>query len=326
MRKNELGLRSRMKGLLTEFVREKRNCGYSYSTGLASVRDLDRLLLELGTRDVLINREQYEHYVSYRRGESPTTQAHRAGVWRQFAFFCQRRGIDAYVPERHELPIYHEDCHPFIYSRPQLAALFEAVERLPNADRFPHRIPYFRLLLRLLYGAGLRLGEALRLTIGDVDQKANVMTIRQGKNKKDRLIPLSAGLAQRMAEHVSHFPGQPEAPLFRSPILQKPISDTSIEEPFKHQLLKLAGLPPRIRYAGPRLHDLRHTFAVHRLENWFRAGEDVEAKLPYLSAYMGHGRLQDTYYYLRITATFFPEIARRLESRSAVVLPREGRP
>jgi integrase/recombinase XerD len=326
MRKNKFGLRSPMKSLLADFVRERRNCGYSYSTGLTLVRDLDRLLLNLGDGDALINREQYERYVSYRPGESPTTQAHRAGVWRQFAFFCRRQGIDAYVPERHELPIYHEDCHPFIYSRPQLAALFEAVEHLPNAHRCPHRIPYFRLLLRLLYGAGLRLGEALRLTIGDVDQTAQVLTIRQGKNKKDRLIPLSAGLAQRVAEHVSHLSGRPDIPLFRSPTLDKPISDTSIEEPFKHQLLKLAGLPPRAQNAGPRLHDLRHTFAVHRLENWFRAGEDVEAKLPYLSAYMGHGRLQDTYYYLRITATFFPEIARRLEARSSVVLPREGRP
>jgi integrase len=326
MRKNEFGLRSRMKGLLAEFVREKRNCGYSYSTGLARVRDLDRMLVDLRTRNALINREQYEQYVAYRRGESPSTQAHRAGVWRQFALFCRRQGIDAYVPERHELPICHEDCHPFIYSRPQLAALFEAVERLPNANRYPHRIPYFRLLLRLLYGAGLRLGEALRLTIGDVDQNSRVLTIRQGKNKKDRLIPLSSGLAKRVSEHISHFPGRPNTPLFVSPSLPKPISDTSIEEPFKHQLLKLAGLPPRIRYVGPRLHDLRHTFAVHRLENWFQAGEDVEAKLPYLSAYMGHGRLRDTYYYLRITATFFPEIARRLEARSAVLLPREGRP
>jgi len=238
--------------------------------------------------------------------------------------FCRRQGVHAHVPERHELPIRRHEYCPYIYSRCELAALFDAVERLPYRSISPRRIPNFRLLFRLLYGAGLRLGEALRLAIGDMNRNSGVLTIRQGKNRKDRIVPLAPGLAARVVEHVDLFPGGPDTPLFLSPFRRHAIDQESVQHAFRTELLTLAGLPPRVRGTGPRIHDLRHTFAVHRLERWFLDGHDVQSMLPYLSAYMGHTHLRDTYYYLRITASFFPEITRRVETRTAGVIP-EGK-
>jgi integrase len=177
------------------------------------------------------------------------------------------------------------------------------------------------LLFRLLYGAGLRISEALALRIGDYDQESGVLCIRESKNRKDRLIPLAPKLAKRVISHIQRFPGSVDTPLFLSPRRTHEITYARIAAVFQGALLPRAGLPPRRDRKGPRIHDLRHTFAVHRLENWFRAGENVEAKLPYLAAYMGHANIQDTYYYLRITQSFFPEIVRRLEAEVGDIIP-----
>lgn len=312
---------------MTRYVREKRTCGYQFGDhAVCRLRELDRSLPAHARAPLALGLDTYGRFVAGRDGEAASTQAHRASTWRQFALFCRRHGVDAHVPARHELPIRRQDYCPYIYSRTELGALFQAVERLPYRRCSPRRVPNYRLLFRLLYGAGLRLGEALRLTIGDLDRNRGVLLVRQGKNQKDRLLPLASGLAARVAGHIDQYPGAPDTPLFLSPVRRHEIDQESVQHTFRSELLALAGLPPRVKCKGPRIHDLRHTFAVHRLEKWFLAGDDVEAHLPCLSAYMGHTHLRDTYYYLRLTASFFPEIARRFEVRAAGVIPQGGRP
>ena len=327
MHKNEFGFQSVIGDLLTRHIHEKRTYGYKFGDdAVFRLRELDRFVLAENNGQPLLGLSEYGRFVTYREGESAGMQAHRASTWRQFALFCRRQGLNAYVPERHNLPISRQDYCPYIYSRSELASLFDAIEQLPYRRCSPRRIPNYRLLFRLLYGTGLRLGEALGLTIGDLNQDSQVLTVRQGKNQKDRLVPLAPGLSGLVADHIDQYPGQPDTALFLSPFRPHAIDQQPVRYVFCTELLKLAGLPPRIKRKGPRIHDLRHTFAVHRLEKWFLAGEDVEAKLPYLSAYMGHTHLRDTYYYLRITASFFPEITRRLETRAARVIPRRRQP
>lgn len=327
MPKNEFGFKSARKGLLSRYIHERRLCGYECGPAtLLRLKGLDRFLLTECGRQSVLGRKEFERFVAYRKGESGSMQTHRASTWRQFALFCRRQGMEAYVPEERSVPIGYETCSPYIFSRGELASLFDAVDRLPYRKSSPRRIPNLQLLFRVLYGTGMRLGEALGLTIGDLDRESAVLTVRQGKNRKDRLVPLTSGLAKRVIAHVDRYPSAPDTPLFLSPCRMHAIDQMTVESPFREQILPLAGLPPRAKRRGPRIHDLRHTFAVHRMEKWFLAGEDVEAKLPYLAAYMGHTSVRETYYYLRITASFFPEITRRFELRAAGIIPERGRP
>jgi len=322
MSENPFGFRSALADLLTGFVREKRALGYKYDLStLTRVRTLDKLFCSVSGEAPAPSRSWAERFLMLLPTKSSGDKRQRAFMWRQFALYCRRQGLDAWVPDHHSLPIWRRDFCPFIYTRTQVAALFAAVDGLPYVPYSPRRTVNYRLLFRLLYGAGLRIGETLALRIGDCDQDSGVLRIRQGKNRKDRLIPLAPTLAERVAAHIRQFPAGPDTPLFLSPRHRREIDYSPIQRLFHVTLLPKAGLPPRRKNKGPRIHDLRHTFAVHRLENWFRAGENVEAKLPYLAAYMGHTNIRDTYYYLRITRSFFPEIVRRLEERVGNVIP-----
>jgi len=322
MHKNHLGFRSPLAAVLTEFVREKQACGHKYQTGIQHLRRLDRMWLAPTAGEPALSREWCDRFIRLRPGESPVGPARRTSVWRELARHARRRGIEAYLPGPDVAPIHRRPYVPFIYTRAQLGTLFDVADQATANHRCPRRPWIMGLVLRLLYGAGLRLGEALALTMGDYDPAENVLTVRRGKNQKDRLLPLAPALGQRLLQYFRRFPGDAATPIFLSPKHYRPVLHGCIEKTFR-TLLPKAGLPPRVHRSGPRIHDLRHTFAVHRLENWYLAGEDLTAKLPILSVYMGHSSLRDTYYYLRITASFFPEIARRLEAYAGNVIPKE---
>ena len=324
MRKNHLGFRSPLAGVLAEFVREKRACGHKYQTAVHYLHRLDRMWLAPVGGVPALSREWCDSFIRLRPGESPIGPARRTSIWRELARHARRRGMDAYLSGPDVAPIHHRPYVPFIYTRAQLGALFAAADQATANYRCPRRPWIMGLMLRLLYGAGLRLGEALALTMGDYDPADNVLTVRQGKNQKDRYIPLALTLGEWLQGYCRRFPGDASTPIFLSPRHHRPILHGCVEKTFL-TLLPKAGLPPRVHSSGPRIHDLRHTFAVHRLENWYLAGEDLTAKLPILSVYMGHSSLQNTYYYLRITASFFPEITRRFEAYAGDVIPKEVR-
>lgn len=320
MHKNPFGFSSPLAGLLGAFVQEKRDCGYKYETALDMLRQLDRMWSVPGHPSPDLSREWADRFIRLRPGESPHGPAHRARVWRELARHAHRNGMDAHVPASHTMPLARESFAPYIFSRSQIAALFSVIDNLPAYGWSPRRPWIMALLFRLLYGTGMRLGEARRLEAADFDPKNETLLIREGKNRRDRIVALAPSLADRLREYLQQFPGEANTPLFLSPILPRPLSKTAIRDAF-HDFVTKAGLPPRLDGNGPRIHDLRHTFAVHRLENWYRAGENLEAKLPVLAAYMGHSHMRETYYYLRITASFFPEIGRRLEAFVGEVIP-----
>jgi site-specific recombinase XerD len=178
-----------------------------------------------------------------------------------------------------------------------------------------------RSLFLLIYGAALRISEALSLTIGDVDLSAAVLNIRDSKFFKTRLVPIGAQTVQVLAEYASHrgVLGEPDTPFFVGRG-SKPIPIHKCERAFK-QIRLHAGLH---REGGsrcqPRLHDLRHTSAVHRLTKWYREGRDVQKLLPHLSVYMGHSLLAATQKYLTMT----PELLHQANLRFEHYATQEG--
>ena len=328
MRKTENDFYGPAREWLIRFVLEQRLLGFRYTgSALAYWRALDHFFSEESSKFPVMDQDQYERFVALRPGQSSQHQRNLASRWKAFALFLNRHGKKAFVPESCEMPIFRQDFVPDIYTRAQIAALFNAAESLPAPRRsqsaWLHSM--MKILLRVLYGTGMRVGETLTLACDDFDFDSGVITVQSGKGCKKRIIPLAPGLSKLLIRWKGERLAKGQPLLFPSIRIDGAVSHNAMYRLFKDQLLPVAGLPPRLTRQGPRLHDLRHTFAVHRLENWFRAGEDIEAKLPYLAAYLGHTHLQDTYYYLRLTMSFFPEIGRRLQSRG-VRFPEGGRP
>lgn len=205
---------------------------------------------------------------------------------------------------------------PHIYTADEINRLLRATDApQPNWSKISPRT--MRALLLTLYGAGLRISEALTLTIADADFQNDVLTIRESKFYKSRLIPIGRDLsgvlndyaAQR--QQTSHS-AEAAAPFFCTR-KGRPINLGNARSAFA-RLRKQAGVARNedARYQ-PRLHDLRHSFAVHRLVAWYRAGENVQRLLPHLSTYLGHISIAATQRYLTMTPELLCQAGKRFE-------------
>ena len=167
--------------------------------------------------------------------------------------------------------------------------------------------------------------EGLKLRVRDVDLSQGIVTVRQGKFRKDRLVPLALSLVNRLRKYAASLENRPlDAILFPAPD-GGPFSLRTVYGLFRKLLLK-CGIAHAGRGKGPRIHDLRHTFAVHTLLRWYRDGEDLDAKLPLLATYLGHQHLSGTQRYLHLTAELFPEITARVDALFGEVIPRRSEP
>jgi len=205
---------------------------------------------------------------------------------------------------------------PYIYSQEELKRLLD-VTSAACSSHVPLDAYVLRALILILYGACLRHGEALRLTMQDVNLDEAVLHIRESKFYKSRLVPLGAdlnGAMERYARQRNQIFGQePDAPFFcfRD---GRPLSQSAVRRAFRRQRI-LAN----IRREGgascqPRLHDLRHAGAVHRLISWYRSGADLQLLLPQLATYLGHIDLAGTQRYLTLTPELLHEASARFEA------------
>jgi integrase len=194
---------------------------------------------------------------------------------------------------------------PFIFTYEQVASLLVHVEQLPRNHLFFLRGPACHLMLSLLYVLGLREGEARRISIRDVDLDRQTLMIVQTKFHKSRLVPFGPKLCQRLRAYLEQrrrlFRScRDEDPLFVA-CHHKPLTRGTLLNAFRLGLRSI-GLTARDNVVLPRLHDLRHTFAVHRLLRWYEEGIDVQQRLPILATFMGHVSILSTQVYLTITS------------------------
>lgn len=221
-----------------------------------------------------------------------------------FYRYALARGYVSKCPLPTSTPQKPERFQPYIFSNHDMQRLIDAAD---SRHRYvwllePHTV---RTLLLLLYGTGLRISEALNLTLADFDLAAGVLTVRQTKFFKSRLVPVGPDLNGALRNYIDRQwkgrPSQDASPLLAT---QKgePILRQTAELVFK-RLREEAGVSRTTdaRFQ-PRLHDLRHTFAVVRLVTWYRQGKNVQRLLPHLSTYLGHARLDDTQRYLTMTS------------------------
>ena len=315
-------LQSPLADIIMSYVAERRAIGYRCEAEARLLCRLDRFLAGQGLAAPELPRELVRQWVAKTPHEHPRTQAARVGLTRQLARFMADRGLPAYVPPPARMEISRVDFTPHIFTREEIHALLACVDRLPASLRSPRRHLVMPELFRVLYGCGLRISEALKLTVTDVDLDHGVLLLREAKFRKDRLVPVSARLTERLrcyAAAVDRTRDRGQA--FFPNRVGGQYTKWAAYGIFR-RLLRAAGISHGGRGRGPRLHDVRHTYAVHRLEDWYRQGANLAAKLPVLSAYMGHQSLAGTQRYLRLTPALFPEVVASVEAVVGHVLPR----
>lgn len=311
--------------LMAQFVRERRAVGYRYETGAYQLMRFDRFLAREAPSDETLSRSATLRWLAKGPHESGGSQQTRLGVVSQFAQFLCRLGHPAYVPEP-SLAAKRDRAFPArILTHDEIGRLLGAADGFTPTPFSPHRHLVMPEVFRLLYGCGLRVGEVVKLRASDVDLDRGVLTIRDGKFGKDRLVPPALPLVKRLRAYHAAMGARHDQAVFFPSKHGDPYLPVSVYVLFR-ELLHRSGIPHRGKGKGPRLHDLRHTFAVHALLRWYREGADLDAKVAVLATYLGHRSVAGTQRYLHLTAELFPEVTARSDAAFGDVIPRRAHP
>ena len=255
------------------------------------------------------------------RHVQPAEWARRLQWVRGFARYHSAIDPRTEIPPTQLLPYRPQRRAPYLYSDAEIPQLLEAARRLPSATGL--RAHTYTAVFGLLVVTGIRISEVVGLDNDVIDLKDGLLTIRQSKFGKSRCLPLHRTTQQALSRYVEHrdqvYP-MPKSPSFF--VSEKGIRLT--QWAVRHTFIKLSrqvGLRGPTDSHGPRLHDLRHRFAVQTLVCWYQQGIDVDRHLPELSTYLGHAKVSDTYWYLSAAPELLGLAAGRLEQTQRRVSP-----
>lgn len=295
------------------YVMLKRSLGAVFAADTRILHSLGRRLGEIPLKSIAS-----ESCQAFCRGEGPPTRfwERKHSTLRGFFTFLVGRGHLAASPLQEPGPRVRITFRPYVYSHDEIRALLDATAIL-SSNRSPLQPLTFRTLLLLLYGTGLRPSEGLSLRSCDADLRDRLLSIWDSKFFKSRLVPIGTELCEALQRYRNErrklpMPSGPRSAFFANQA-GKAISLGRLEGVFA-RLREHAGIrrPVTDRWQ-PRLHDLRHAFAVHRLIAWYRQGEDVQACLPLLATYLGHINISGTQKYLSMTSELLVEASQRFE-------------
>lgn len=309
---------------IEQFIEMKRKLGFKFKAPEVILLHFDRLAEKTGATAKGITRELAEKWSQPRAGESDGYRYTRIQVVGMFSTFLRDLGIASYVLK---LPPYPgSNFIPYIYSQKEIKAIFRAADRLQIAQR-NMRSSIFSVpaLLRLLYATGIRIGEALDLREEDINIEEKYLRVKDSKNGKERIIPISASLAGILKQYQRQKRKLPltsgKAKHFFVRLDGKRCGHQAIAKWFKGCLIA-AKISCEKRNYFPRIHDLRHTFAVTSLATMAEAGIDLYASLPILSTYLGHQSLDATNHYVRLTANMYPNLIKDVDVICLDVFPK----
>jgi site-specific recombinase XerD len=306
---------------IRRFLETKRALGRKYRSEERELRLLERYLVQQGVTELeQITPDLLDAFLAARPRSRPRSFNHLLGVVRCLLDWLVAQGTLRASPLRTVRRRATVQRLPFLFDARQARRLLDAAGALPDRPRGPQRGPTYRTLFALLYGLGLRAGEACYLRCDDVDLDRALLVVRGGKFGKSRLVPFGPRIAALLREQLQRrtavgVRSDSPAPLFTFDG-RRSIHPGTASQTFLHLTRSIGFVAPE-GASSPRLHDLRHSFAVGTLLRWYREGVDPAARLHHLSTFLGHVNPASTAVYLTITSDLLREAGRRFESFAA---------
>lgn len=309
--------------VVDDYIQEKRATGCHFDKGSRMLRRIVDIQQEIDHGTPRLNRELVERWIEKTAWENEANRSRRISVLRGLGVYMVRMGYDAIVVPQRFAPLKDYAYTPYIFSERELGLLLATVDRLCASGISSHSDLVFPLVFRILLGCGSRITETLHIEKKDVDLENGTLLLLNTKNRKERIIPMAETLVERCREYVANSQsvrGFHSSRWFFPNKEGTPYNSATVYGVYR-KALHLAGISHGGRGKGPRLHDLRHTFAVRVLNRWVREGRNLTTALPYLAIYMGHEGLKASQHYLRLTAVMFPELIRTVENEYGWVIP-----
>ena len=312
--------RSRLKEDLEAFLVQKRAAGYPYHTSASVLGYLDTMIAKHYPDRTLLSKEICDSWIEQCSKLHQNTLLTRVTPVRQFGKYLAGTGMPAYI-----IPggIPHKQIHyeAHIFTETELTAFFASIDQCRNSPFSPYRCYVIPVFFRLLFTCGLRSSEARLLNTDDVDLTTGKILIRKTKGWEARIIYVSADMldllcrynriiSQVIPERKAFFPNQKGG-----------YYSKSTPNVWFHEFWDILPEASVTKGNKPRVHDLRHTYCVYRLNQWVREDTDLNALYPYLSEFVGHSNFADTDYYLTLAEPFYPELETRMRKVNTTILP-----
>lgn len=306
---------------IKKYIAEKQAVGYKFEKGTNMLKRFDSFVYSRNLMETELTKQLFIEWTSRKPNETISTQCGRISLLRGLAEYMNRMGYSAFVYPKAMVTVDRYAYIPYIFSSDEMKRIFEVCDHYPPSDLTPNRHLILPLLLRILYGCGLRISEALHMTLEDIDLNKGSLYIRNTKFNKERILPMADSLTERCQEYWKNRNiGRMENSYFFPSPYGGHYSESTMYGLFR-EVLRQANISHLGRGKGPRIHDVRHVFAVNCLKKWVLDGRDLNNCLPYLSAYLGHEDMRGSQRYLRLTADLYPDITSKIEKNCSYIIP-----
>lgn len=313
------------KDVLPNFINYQRSLGYDYKkTTVLRFKELDTFLSKHGYSTVEMTQEMYDLWIAKRNNETHTNQGVRCSIFVVLAKYLASIGYDnIFVPILVNHKMWKSNFVPYIFSHDEITNIFRAANKIDNSTRVDTST--FIVMLAVLYTCGLRISELLNIKLQNINFTTGAIQILNSKSHTSRLIVASDSLREKLTQYHSNYICPSNGEYFFRTTKDKPVPYHAFKALY-HRTLALAGIQKKdnCRYKYPRIHDLRHTFAVHSLEKMVSNGYDTYTLLPLLSKFLGHKQITETEYYLRFTEEHYDSVKILTDNIYQDVFPKVG--
>jgi integrase/recombinase XerD len=316
-----------LKDVLPNFIKYKRSLGYDYQkTTVLRFKELDTFLSKHGYSTIEMTQEMYDLWIAKRGNETHTNQDKRCSAFIMLAKYLASIGYDnIFVPTPANNRLWKSNFVPYIFSHDEIKDIFRAANKIDNLTHVD--TPTFIVMLAVLYTCGIRISELLNIKLQNINFTTGAIQILNSKNHASRLIVVSDSLREKLTEYHLNYICHANGEYFFKTTNGMQVPYNTFETLYR-RTLALAGIPKRdnCRYKYPRIHDLRHTFAVHSLAKIVsphcmrhsKAMHLLEAgvNLIYIRDFLGHASVTTTEIYAKTN----PELKRKFLEESSVSL------